>query len=112
MPDPAADRGSATIGIAAGAAMVMLLAVLVGGIAGLSGQQAAACTSQPAASGAAAAIPASYLSDYKKAGTQYGIPWTVLAGIGTVESGNGQSNAPGVHSGTNSFGAAGPMQFG
>jgi cell wall-associated NlpC family hydrolase len=113
MPHPAGDRGSATISIAVGAAVViLLLAALIGGVAGVSGQQAAACTAQPAASGAAAAIPARYLADYKKAGTQYHIPWTVLAGIGTVESSNGQSTAPGVHSGTNAFGAAGPMQFG
>jgi cell wall-associated NlpC family hydrolase len=113
MPHPAADRGSATISIAAGAAVViLLLAALIGGVAGVSGQQAAACTAQPAASGAAAVIPARYLADYKKAGTQYHIQWTVLAGIGTVESSNGQSTAPGVHSGTNAFGAAGPMQFG
>jgi peptidoglycan DL-endopeptidase CwlO len=113
MPHPAADRGSATISIAVGAAVViLLLAALIGGIAGTSGQQAAACTAQPAASSAAAAIPARYLADYKNAGTQYGIPWTVLAGIGTVESDNGQSDLPGVHSGTNAFGAAGPMQFG
>jgi len=92
--------------------VILLLAALTGGIAGVSGQQAAACTAQPAASRAAAAIPASYLSDYKKAGTQYGISWTVLAGIGTIESGNGQSDLPGVHSGTNAFGAAGPVQFG
>jgi peptidoglycan DL-endopeptidase CwlO len=113
MQSPAADRGSATITVVAGAAVViLLLAALIGGIAGVAGQQASACTAQPAASGAAAAIPASYLADYKKAGAEYGIPWTVLAGIGTVESSNGQSDAPGVHSGTNTFGAAGPMQFG
>jgi len=113
MPHPDADRGSATISITVGAAVViLLLAALIGGIAGTSGQQASACTAQPAASGAAAAIPSRYLADYKKAGTQYSTPWTVLAGIGTVESDNGQSNQPGVHSGTNSFGAAGPMQFG
>jgi cell wall-associated NlpC family hydrolase len=35
----------------------------------------------------------------------------VLAGIGTVESDNGRSHAPGVHSGTNTAGAEGPMQF-
>ena len=40
-----------------------------------------------------------------------GLPWSVLAGIGTVESGNGHSNAPGVHSGHNFAGAEGPMQF-
>jgi cell wall-associated NlpC family hydrolase len=113
MPHRGADRGSATISIAAGAAVViLLLAIIIGGIAGTSRQQVAACTAQPAASGTAAAIPASYLTDYKKAGTQYQIPWTVLAGIGTVESHNGQADLPAVHSGTNTFGAAGPMQFG
>jgi cell wall-associated NlpC family hydrolase len=40
------------------------------------------------------------------------VPWTILAGIGTVESDNGRSNLPGVHSGQNGFGAAGPMQIG
>ena len=40
-----------------------------------------------------------------------GLPWTILAAIGTVESDNGQSNLPGVHSGANSAGAEGPMQF-
>jgi cell wall-associated NlpC family hydrolase len=112
MPHPAGDRGSAMLSVTIGAAAVILLAALTGGIAGVTGQQAAACTAQAAASGAAAAVPARYLAGYKKAGTQYGIPWTVLAGIGTVESDNGQSGLPGVHSGTNAFGAAGPMQFG
>jgi cell wall-associated NlpC family hydrolase len=40
------------------------------------------------------------------------VPWTILAGIGTVESDNGQTTLPGVHSGANAFGAAGPMQIG
>ena len=40
------------------------------------------------------------------------MPWTILAGIGTVESDNGQTTLPGVHSGQNGFGAAGPMQIG
>ena len=35
----------------------------------------------------------------------------MLAAIGTVESGSGQSNAPGVWSGANGAGAEGPMQF-
>jgi cell wall-associated NlpC family hydrolase len=35
----------------------------------------------------------------------------VLAAIGTVESGNGTSTAPGVRAGANSAGAEGPMQF-
>ena len=45
------------------------------------------------------------------AATCPGLPWTVLAAIGTVESGNGTSNLPGVHSGANGAGAEGPMQF-
>jgi cell wall-associated NlpC family hydrolase len=46
------------------------------------------------------------------AATCPGLPWTVLAGIGTVESDNGQSTLPGVTSGLNAAGlAAGPMQF-
>ena len=40
------------------------------------------------------------------------MPWTILAGIGTVESDNGQTTLPGVHSRSNAFGAAGPMQIG
>jgi hypothetical protein len=45
------------------------------------------------------------------AATCIGLPWKVLAAIGTVESDNGQSDLPGVHSGANSAGAEGPMQF-
>ena len=40
------------------------------------------------------------------------MPWPILAGIGEVESDHGRSNLPGVHSGSNAFGAAGPMQIG
>ena len=40
------------------------------------------------------------------------MPWPILAGIGEVESNDGRSNLPGVHSGANGFGAAGPMQIG
>ena len=57
-------------------------------------------------------IPPAYLALYLDAArTCPGLPWAVLAGIGKVESDNGQSNAPGVHSGANYAGAEGPMQF-
>ncbi|MGA2472080.1 MAG: NlpC/P60 family protein, partial [Acidimicrobiales bacterium] len=67
----------------------------------------------PAASSAATAkVPATMLALYQDAAaTCPGLPWTVLAAIGTVESDNGQSTLPGVHSGSNTAGAEGPMQF-
>jgi cell wall-associated NlpC family hydrolase len=112
MPHPGTDRGSGTITLAVGSAVLLLIVILIGAAAEIIGQHAAACQAQPPASGAAASIPARYLAGYRTAGARYGISWTVLAGIGTVESNNGQSDLPGVHSGTNPFGAAGPMQFG
>ena len=58
------------------------------------------------------AIPAPWLTLYQQAaGTCPGLPWSVLAAVGTVESGSGQSTAPGVWSGANAAGAEGPMQF-
>jgi hypothetical protein len=61
---------------------------------------------------ARADIPPRYLALYKQAGQHHAIPWTVLAGIGKVESDHGRSRAPGVRSGVNRFGCcAGPMQF-
>ena len=106
MPPPAAERGSATVTVATAAALLLLLlAVIAGAVGGITGQEASACTAQPAASGAATAIPANYLADFKAAGTRYGIPWTVLAAIGEVESGFGANDGP------SSAGALGPMQF-
>ena len=68
---------------------------------------------QPSASGTARnSIPADYLQLFKSVGARYGVPWVILAGIGEVESNDGESNSPGVHSGANPFGAAGPMQIG
>jgi hypothetical protein len=64
-------------------------------------------------SGAALAdIPANYLTFYRGAGESYGLDWAILAGIGKVETDHGRSQLPGVHSGVNCAGAAGPMQFG
>jgi cell wall-associated NlpC family hydrolase len=57
-------------------------------------------------------IPANYLTWYQKVGSQDGVPWVLLAGIGTVESDNGRDPSTGVSSGSNPFGAAGPMQIG
>src|SRR6202046_3276080 len=106
------NGGSIHVTVAVAAALVLLAAAFLGAGAAVLGQAASACQAQPPASTAAAAIPAAYLADYQRAGAEFGIPWTVLAGIGEVESDQGRSGAPGVHSGANPAGAAGPMQFG
>jgi hypothetical protein len=57
-------------------------------------------------------VPRDYLAWYQQAArTCPGLRWEVLAGVGAVESDHGRSVAPGVHSGGNFAGAAGPMQF-
>jgi hypothetical protein len=60
-----------------------------------------------------AEIPPDYLRAYRAAARGCpGLSWAVLAGIGKVESDHGRSPLPGVRSGANWAGAAGPMQFG
>jgi hypothetical protein len=53
-------------------------------------------TALPAAAAVPSRIPPHYLAWYKVAArTCRGLSWQVLAGIGTMESGNGQSSARG-----------------
>ncbi len=60
-----------------------------------------------------AGIPDTYLRWYERAaGTCQGLDWSVLAAVGRSESDHGRSPLPGVHSGANAAGAAGPMQLG
>jgi hypothetical protein len=70
---------------------------------------------QPGASRTAHAdIPGRYLGLYHHAARHHcpGLSWTVLAAVGKVESDHGRARLPGVRSGWNRAGAAGPMQFG
>jgi Transglycosylase SLT domain len=70
-----------------------------------------ASTSQPSPA-ALTDIPPDYLALYRTAATICpGLDWSVLAGIGKVETNHGRLNAPGVHSGENQSRAGGPMQF-
>ena len=62
-------------------------------------------------SGSSTVAPAMLALYQQAAATCTGLPWTVLAAIGTIESDNGQSTLPGVHSGANLAGAEGIMQF-
>jgi hypothetical protein len=68
----------------------------------------------PPNSTARADIPRGYLATYRAATPRHcaGLSWTILAGIGKVESDHGRARLPGVRSGWNHAGAAGPMQFG
>jgi cell wall-associated NlpC family hydrolase len=79
---------------------------------GSSGSGTSTGTTTTASQTAKNSIPADYLSWFQRVGQQYRVPWVILAGIGKVESNDGQSSLPGVHSGANPYGAAGPMQIG
>src|ERR1700722_6633880 len=68
---------------------------------------------QPTASAETAnSVPSAALTWFQEVGLQYNVPWTILAGIGEVESNDGRTTLPGVSSGSNAFGAAGPLQIG
>jgi cell wall-associated NlpC family hydrolase len=85
---------------------VLALAVVVG-IAALAAQLGQGLTVDAAPSGQALTdIPSDYLQLYQQAAASCpGLPWTVLAGIGRVETDHGRN----AH--TSSAGAEGPMQF-
>ena len=108
------DASSASLGnkVAAGAAgLILLVAVLAAGAGAGIASLLGGGDASPSAT-ATDNIPPAMLTLYQEAAiTCPGLPWTVLAAIGTVESGNGTSDLPGVHSGANSAGAEGPMQF-
>lgn len=115
---PAAFGLAAVIALLIVAVLAAPMLLFAGG--GLLYSTSNACSSagngggnQPPASPTAAnSIPANYLSLFKSIGAQYRVPWVILAGIAKVESDDGQTTLPGVHSGANAFGAAGPMQIG
>lgn len=108
--------------VAVGGAAVMFVGLLVvptffGASSFLFGGGGRECTdtsqaaAQPGETDDAKAIPSAYLTLYKRAGKEYGLPWNLLAAVGKVETDHGGSNMPGVRSGENYAGAGGPMQF-
>jgi hypothetical protein len=67
----------------------------------------------PPSQAARADLPPGWLGLYRTGARHCpGLSWTVLAAIGKVESDHGRAPLPGVRSGWNHAGAAGPMQFG
>jgi cell wall-associated NlpC family hydrolase len=98
----------------------LILLVVVSAGSGPSGSATASASEGGAAPGGPGSggtqpgpsIPSTWLPLYQQAAaTCPGLSWSVVAAVGTVESGSGRSSAPGVWSGTNSAGAEGPMQF-
>ncbi len=87
--------------------LISVLAAAIGAVSALLGG-----TSSGPSPHALADIPADYLALYRHAApTCPRLDWAVLAGIGKIETNHGRLTAPGVHSGENSAGAGGPMQF-
>src|SRR5436309_10155533 len=88
-------------------AMILLIVLAVGGVAGW--QSLSELTSPSSA--AVADIPADYLSLYEQEAVRYGIDWAVLAAVGKIECDHGRSEAAGCNPpGTvNRKGATGPM---
>ena len=102
-------KGAVAVVLAAGLAVGVVGTAILASAASLLGTGSGVPTASAAAT---AKIPAAMLALYEQAAaTCPGLPWTILAAIGTVESDNGQSTLPGVHSGANQAGAEGPMQF-
>jgi cell wall-associated NlpC family hydrolase len=92
------------------AAPVLLLSAAGAGIFGTDEDPA----TQPVASGNALAdVPPAMLVLYQRAASAEcdGLPWTVLAAVGKVESDHGRSTLPGVHGGHNQAGVMGPLQM-
>jgi len=85
------------------------LSVLGGSGSGTGADQASGAGGAP---GGGPAVPSTWETlDRQAAGRCSGLPWSVLAAIGRVESDSGRSTASGVRSGANAAGAEGPMQF-
>jgi hypothetical protein len=100
---------------------LLVLGVTVHGVAEDAGLLATPTRPAPATSravrpspAARADIPPGYLALYRQAPARWcpGLGWGVLAAVGKVESDHGRARLPGVRSGANRAGAAGPMQLG
>jgi hypothetical protein len=67
-----------------------------------------ACSSAVTRTSATATIPPDYLALYQRWGSAYGVPWQLLAAVGSVESRHGRD--PGAYV-PHTRGVLGPMQF-
>ncbi len=117
MTELGSGRLAGIIAVAVAGCLLLSLLLVQSVVGGLStmlptmGRSGCQGRSQEASEQAKKGIPSNYLRLYKEAAQKYGVPWSVLAGIGRVETNHGRLDAPGVHSGENFAGAGGPMQF-
>lgn len=101
--------GGCSTGCGCGCLVLLVTAfILTGAIGTLVGNWAGIAQPEIPGSGEVADIPADYLVLYERAAARFGLPWTVLAAIGRVETNHGR-NAAGCT--PNAAGARGPMQF-
>ena len=101
----------------AAAAVVVVLGIPLMILLALDPGSSQACGAAPAGPGPAtvAGIPTQLLPIFEGAAQQFQLGsdgWAYLAALNDAESTFGTSQLPGVHSGANSAGAAGPMQIG
>jgi hypothetical protein len=109
--DGSSARTLATILAAVVALFVLAFASVLAAVFGAGGYGGPSIEAA-ASSEAQRDIPEPYLALYRDAGHRNQVPWQVLAGIGSIETDHGRSNAAGVRSGVNRFGCcAGPMQL-
>jgi hypothetical protein len=94
-----------------GVLLVLLLATLLGGLVPPSSCGPGAGSRYAPSSVALTDIPGNYLRWIRRAGDGYGLDWSVIAGIYSIETNFGRLDAPGVRSGENFAGAGGPGQF-
>src|SRR3954449_8871794 len=94
-----------------GLLLVLLVATLMGGLVPPSSCGPGAGARYAPSAVAMADIPGNYLRWIRQAGGRYGLDWSAIAGIYSIETDFGRLDAPGVRSGENPAGAGGPGQF-
>ena len=99
-------RLAAVVAAAVVGVVVLGVLALVGAVAGTWALLPSAGAGAGAGGSPGPAIPPAMAELYRRASaTCPGLPFPVLAAVGTVESSNGTSTLPGVHSGANAAGA-------
>jgi Transglycosylase SLT domain len=102
--------GAAAIALL-GLLLVLLVATLMGGLAPSNTCGPGVGTGYAPSPVALADIPGNYLQWIRQAGDRYGLDWSAIAGIYSIETDFGRLDAPGVRSDENFAGAGGPGQF-